>query len=565
MTSATIASSWDWLWEKHDQVKEMVRFFTKPADSLGPDPHSARAAGTGARADSPATSSPNGPGGTGGRPPRTYGTSQRVGLVLGPALFLATLLFFSPGDLSPEGKAILASTLWVATWWVTEAIPIPVTSLLPIVLFPLTGGLPIADTTVAYADDTVFLFMGGFMIALALERWNLHKRIALTIISVCGTSVDRIVLGFILATGLLSMWISNTATAMMMVPIGLAIVYQVADTLKDDPAVDTSKENFRFGKVLMFGIAYAASIGGLGTIVGSPPNAILVSVVQELYGIEISFAQWMAFGAPIAILFLLILWIYLVKIAMPMKVKHLPGGRDLIRREKKALGDASPEEKIVFAVFVLTALAWITRSFLLSRFIDGVSDAGIAIAAAIVLVLIPTISEKGGRILDWETAKTLPWGILLLFGGGLAIAAGFVATGLSDWVGAQLVFLEGMPVLVVLFVIVALTVFLTEFTSNTATATMLYPIMAALAVALSVHPYALLVAAAVASSYAFMMPVGTPPNAVVFGSGYLRIPEMIKTGFWLNVVVILVIPLAVYFLLPLLWGIDLGVLPEKFT
>lgn len=554
MSSATVETTWDWLWDKHDQVKDLIRFFTAPGDSAGSGPGGPPGAGA---ADSAAT------GGYGGKQPRTYGTSQGVGLVLGPLLFLITLIFFSPEGLSSEGKAVLASTLWVATWWVTEAIPIPVTSLLPIVLFPITGGLPIADTTSAYADDTVFLFLGGFMIALALERWNLHRRIALTIISITGTSMERIVLGFILATGLLSMWISNTATAMMMVPIGLAITYQVAETLNDE-GVDTSKENFRFGKVLMFAIAYSASIGGLGTIIGSPPNAILVSVVQETYGVEISFAQWMVFGAPIAIIFMFILWLYLVKVAMPMKVTHLPGGRDLIRKEIAALGKASPEEKIVFAVFVVTALAWITRSFLLSKFLPGISDAGIAIAASIVLVLVPTITERGGRILDWDTAKGLPWGILLLFGGGLAIAAGFVATGLSDWVGEQLVVLEGMPVLLVLFVIVGLTVFLTEFTSNTATATMLYPIMASLAAALAVHPYALLVAAAVGASYAFMMPVGTPPNAVVFGSGYLRIPEMIKTGFWLNVIVIITIPLVIYFFLPMLWGVDLGTFPESF-
>lgn len=546
------ATTWDWLWEKHDQVKDLIRFFAAPGDAVGGAPPGSSAAGAAATE------------GPGGKEPRTYGTAQRVGLVLGPLLFLVTLIFFSPEGLSYEGRAVLASTLWVATWWVTEAIPIPVTSLLPIVLFSVTGGLPIADTTSAYADDTVFLFLGGFMIALALERWNLHKRIALTIISITGTSMERIVLGFILATGLLSMWISNTATAMMMVPIGLAITYQVAEELKDDDAVDTTKENFRFGKILMFAIAYSASIGGLGTIIGSPPNAILVSVVEETYGIEISFAQWMIFGAPIAIVFMLILWLYLVKLALPMKVTHLPGGRDLIRKEIAALGKASPEEKIVFVVFVVTALAWITRSFLLTRFLPGISDAGIAITAAIVLVVVPTITERGGRILDWDTAKGLPWGILLLFGGGLAIAAGFVGTGLSDWVGEQLVFLEGMPVLVVLFVIVGLTVFLTEFTSNTATATMLYPIMASLAAALAVHPYALLVAAAVGASYAFMMPVGTPPNAVVFGSGYLRIPEMIKTGFWLNVIVIITIPLIIYFFLPMLWGVDLGVFPESF-
>lgn len=552
MSQTAVATTWDWLWDKHDQVKDLVMLFAKPA-SAASGGQQRTASGTAGNKTGPQS-----------QEPRPYKTGQMVGLILGPLLFLITILFLNPEALSDAGQGVLASTLWVATWWVTEALPIPVTSLLPIVLFPITAGLPVADISSSYADDTIFLFLGGFIIALAMEKWNLHKRIALNIISICGTSTERIVLGFILATGFLSMWISNTATAMMMVPIGLAIIYQVAESLKNEEGVDTSKENFVFGKVLMLAIAYAASIGGLGTLIGSPPNAILVSVVEETYGITISFAQWMLFGAPIAILFLFILWFYLVKFALPMKVKDLPGGRDVIRKEKKALGKASPEEKIVFVVFTLTALAWITRTFVLDRIIDGVSDAGIAITAAIVLFVVPTITKRGGRILDWETAVKLPWGILLLFGGGLAIAAAFVATGLADWVGEQLMFLEGMPVFLVLLVIVAITVFLTEFTSNTATATMLYPIMAALAAALAIHPYALLVAAAVGASYAFMMPVGTPPNAVVFGSGYLRIPEMIKAGFGLNVLVIALIPVAIFFLLPLLWGIDLSVFPERF-
>lgn len=550
MSRAAFATTWGWLWNKHDQVKDLVLFFAKPASSLSGAWQ--RTTG-GAATNLPAPQN---------REPRTYKTGQLVGLILGPILFVTVLALPSPEGLSEAGRAVMAGTLWIATWWVTEALPIPVTSLLPIILFPITADLPAAEVTSSYADDTIFLFLGGFMIALAMERWNLHRRIALNIISVCGTSTERIVLGFILATGFLSMWISNTATAMMMVPIGLAITYQVADSLKNEDGIERTKENFVFGKVLMLGIAYAASIGGLGTLIGSPPNVILVSVVEETYGITISFAQWMLFGTPIAIVFLFILWIYLVKFALPMDVKELPGGREVIRQEKKALGKASPEEKVVFTVFVVTALAWITHSFLLSPFIDGVSDAGIAITASVVLFLIPTISKRGGRILDWETAVKLPWGVLLLFGGGLAIAAAFVATGLADWVGGQLMFLQGMPIFVVLLVIVAITVFLTEFTSNTATATMLYPVMAALAAALGVHPYALMIAAAVAASYAFMMPVGTPPNAVVFGSGYLRIPEMIKAGFGLNLLVIGLIPVAIYFLLPLLWGIDLNTHPQ---
>lgn len=551
MNRATITTMWDWLWEKHDQAKEMFTQFSRPTETLK-------------KHLSQQTTSPTSKEGRNDQEPRQYRPSQSFGLFFGPILFVLTLMFFTPEGLPAGARGVLATTLWMAVWWITEAIPIPATSLLPIILFPLTGALELGATTAAYGSDTIFLFMGGFMIALAMEKWNLHKRIALSIIYVCGTSTDRIVFGFIIATGFISMWISNTATSMMMVPIGMAIIYQVSESLKDDQTIDTRPGHFAFGKALMLGIAYSASIGGLGTLVGTPPNALLAGVVEKLYGIQISFAQWFIFGAPVAVVFLIMTWFYLVKIAYPLKLKELPGGRKLIESEMKKLGPASFEEKAVLTIFVLTAAAWMSRSFLLSRWIPGIDDTIIAMAAAIVLFIIPSLNKKGDFLLDWETAKNLPWGILLLFGGGLAIAAAFVESGLSQWIGEQLTVLEGLPVYIVILTVVAITIFLTEFTSNTATSSMLYPIMAALALAIGVHPYALFVATSVAASYAFMMPVGTPPNAVVFGSGYLRIPDMIKTGFWLNVLVVALVPLIVYFFLPLLWGIDLGVVPQKF-
>jgi sodium-dependent dicarboxylate transporter 2/3/5 len=460
---------------------------------------------------------------------------------------------------------VLASTIWIAVWWMTEAIPIPATSLLPIILFPLTNGLDIGATTSSYGDGTIFLFMGGFMIALAMEKWNLHKRIALTIISVIGTNTDRIVLGFMVATGFLSMWISNTATAMMMVPIGLAIIYQVSDALKDNPSIDTSKENFNFGKSLMLGIAYSASIGGIATLIGTPPNALLAGAIDKLYGIKLSFAQWMLFGVPIAWLFILIVWYYLVKVAFRPEIKQLPGGKSVIEKEKKDLGTASFEEKAVFIVFIFAALAWITRTFLLQEYVSkNIDDTVIAMTAAIILFIIPAKNKKGDHLLDWESAVKLPWGILLLFGGGLAIASGFVDSGLSGWIGDQLSALQGVPLFIVLLVVTGLVIFLTEITSNTATASMMYPIMASLAVALGIHPYAVMIAAGVAASCAFMLPVATPPNAVVFGSGYLRIPDMAKAGFMLNIIGILIVTLAIYFLLPFAWGIDLTHVPELF-
>lgn len=545
------SSTWNRLWYMHDQVKDLFRFFFNP--------NTAEMASGGGGGQKVGVENAGG-----GRDPRSYSPAQLIGLVLGPLLFFITLLFFKPEGLSPEGVAILASTLWIATWWITEAIPIPVTSLLPLVLFPLSGGLEVKSTASAYGDETIFLFMGGFMIALAMEKWNLHRRIALTIISAIGTNMDRIVLGFMVATGFLSMWISNTATAMMMVPIGLAIIYQISDALKDNPSIDTSKENFGFGKALMLGIAYSASLGGIATLIGTPPNTVLAGAIDKIYGIELSFAKWMLFGVPLAWSFIFIAWFYLVKFAYPSKIKSLPGGRAVIDREKNKLGKASTEEKMVMTIFVLAAFSWISRTFLLSKFIDGLSDGVIAMVFAIILFIIPSVSKKGDHLLDWNTAVKLPWGILLLFGGGLAIAAGFVSSELSVWIGSQLSGLSGVNILIVILIVTTLVIFLTEITSNTATATMMFPIMASLSVALGFHPYALMIAAAVAASCAFMLPVATPPNAVVFGSGYLKIPDMAKAGFALNIIGIVLVTASIYFLLPLLWDIDLTTIPDTF-
>ncbi|HLS65864.1 MAG TPA: DASS family sodium-coupled anion symporter [Pseudogracilibacillus sp.] len=549
-----IQSLWNRMWVLHDEVKDLFRFFVNPTKS-----------NFGNRMDSKETnkklSNDNGNGGD--DEDRSYSKAQLIGLFLGPVLFIFMLLFFKPSGLSAEGIAIAASTIWIATWWITEAVPIPVTSLLPLILFPLTGGLEVGDTASAFGDETIFLFMGGFMIALAMEKWNLHRRMALTIISLIGTNMNRIVLGFMVATGFLSMWISNTATAMMMVPIGLAIIYQVTDALKDNPSVDTSKENFGFGKALMLGIAYSASIGGIATLIGTPPNTLLAGAINKMYGIELSFAKWMLFGVPFAWVFLIIVWIYLVKVAYPSKIKELPGGTAVIDKEKRKLGDASTEEKLVLIVFSLAAFSWITRTFLLSKFIDGLSDGIIAMFFALVLFIIPSVSKKGDHLLDWETAVKLPWGILLLFGGGLAIASGFVNSGLSEWIGTQLTGLQGVSLLIVVLTVAALVIFLTEITSNTATASMMYPIMASLAVALGYHPYALMIAAGVAASCAFMLPVATPPNAVVFGSGYLRIPDMAKAGFMLNIIGAILVSITIYFILPVAWGVDLTSIPQS--
>lgn len=483
-------------------------------------------------------------------------TSKKIGLVGGPLAFILVLLFVHPKGMSEDANAVLASTAWIAVWWITEAIPIAVTSLLPIILFPLTGALGLQQTTSSFGHRYIFLYIGGFILAIAIERWNLHKRMALSIINFIGTNVTSIILGFMVATAFLSMWISNTATSVMMLPIGMAIVAQ----LQDNP--DTiENENRIFGKALMLAIAYSASIGGIATLIGTPPNLVLAGVLQETYDIEITFSKWIIYGLPISILLLFICWQYLVRFAFTFKQKTFPGGKEEIKKQLTALGKITYEEKLVLGVFVFTAFAWITRSFLLNRFIPNLDDTIIAILSAVILFLLPT--SKGDRkILKWEEAVKLPWGILLLFGGGLALAEGFKTSGLAEWIASQMTLLQGVTIIVLVLVLVAAVNFLTEITSNLATTSMLLPILAPMAMTIDVHPYILMVAATTAASCAFMLPVATPPNAVVFGSGYLRIPDMVRAGIWLNILSILLITLLVYFLLPLVWGFDPTVFPE---
>ncbi len=481
---------------------------------------------------------------------------KMLGLFGGPLLFLLILTAFHPEGMSKEANAILASTVWVAIWWITEAIPIAVTALLPIILFPLSGGLGLSETTAAFGHKYVFLYIGGFIIAIAIERWDLHKRIALNIIKFIGTNVSSMILGFMVATAFLSMWISNTATSVMMLPIGMAIVAQ----LRDNPAT-IENENLIFGKALMLAIAYSASIGGMATLIGTPPNLVLAGVVKETYGVEITFSKWIIFGLPISIILLLICWKYLTGYAFKFQQKKFPGGREEINRQLEKLGKITYEEKLVLIVFAITAFAWISRSFLLKKFMPAIDDTIIAMLGAVVLFLLPSKSEKG-KLMDWETAVKLPWGILLLFGGGLAIASGFQATGLAEWIGQQMSLMGGVALLLVLFIIIASVNFLTEITSNLATTAMLLPVLAAMAITIDVHPYILLVGATVAASCAFMLPVATPPNAVVFGSGYLTIPDMMKAGIWMNILSILLLTAITYYVLPLVWGFEPGKFPE---
>ena len=476
---------------------------------------------------------------------------KNFGLILGPSLFLIILIWFHPEGLSKEANAILASTIWIAVWWITEAVPIAITSLLPVVLFPLTGGMELAETTASFGHRYIFLYIGGFILAIAIERWNLHKRIALNIIQLIGTNVKNVILGFMVATAFLSMWISNTATSVMMLPIGMSIISQLMDNPKT-----VENENQNFGKALMLAIAYSASIGGMATLIGTPPNLVLATIVQETYGIEITFSKWFMFGLPISLILLAICWKYLTEIAFTFKQKKFPGGRNEINKQLKSLGKLSYEEKMVLLIFVGTAFAWITRSFLLQKLIPNLDDTIIAVIAGILLFILPASKSKNRKLINWEEAVKLPWGILLLFGGGLALAQGFKTSGLAEWIGGQLTLLEGASIFILLLFLIALVNFLTEITSNLATTAMILPILAPLSLVLDVNPFMLMVGATVAASCAFMLPVATPPNAVVFGSGYLRIPDMAKTGVWMNLFSIIFLTIMVYFLLPILWGFN---------
>jgi sodium-dependent dicarboxylate transporter 2/3/5 len=480
------------------------------------------------------------------------------GLILGPVLFLITIQFFHPSDLSIEGKYVLASTLWIATWWVLEVISISATALLPIILFPLLGVLDIKEATTAYGHPYIFLYVGGFVLAIAIERWNLHRRIALNIIHLIGSNLKQIILGFMVATAFLSMWISNTATSVMMLPIGIAIVKQ----LKVHSGAE-SETSTKFGKALMLSIAYSASIGGIATLIGTPPNLVLAGVVQDLYDIEITFSSWFMIGLPVSIILLTISWWYLTSRAFDFTHSSFPGGRTEIKKQIKALGKISYEEKVVLTVFVLTAFAWISRSALLNRFIPSLDDTMIAVTSAMVLFVLPASREKKRRMITWDEAVKLPWGVLILFGGGLALAKGFTSSGLADWLGHQMSLLEGYSLVVLLIVLILSVNFLTEITSNLATTAMLLPILASLAFTIDVHPIMLMVGATLAASCAFMLPVATPPNAVVFGSGYLRISNMVKKGIWLNLISIFIIFLMVYFFLPQLWDLNPYEFPNK--
>lgn len=482
---------------------------------------------------------------------------SRIGLFLGPIAFCVILGIVKSPGLNSESLAMLALTVWMAIWWITEAMPIAGTAILPLILMPLLGILKIDLVSANYMHPTVLLYMGGFLLATGIEKWNLHQRIALNIINLLGTDLRKIVLGFILATGFLSMWISNSATALMMLPIGLAVVNQ----FKVQLGTSQLKLSENLGKNIMLGIAYSASIGGMATLIGTPTNAILAAVVKEMYQYSIPFDKWMLFGLPFSLILLGICWYYLVSFGNPLPKKfQLGDAKTVISEQLKSLGKITFEEKTVLIVFGLVCFSWISRSFFLAKLIPGIDDTIIVLTGVVLLLLLPS-SKSGERILDWKTAEKIPWGVLILFGGGLALAEGFKETGLADWIGQKFTLIEGVGFFILLLIIIASVNFLTEVTSNVATASMLLPILAAVALKLDLHPFGLMIGATIAASCAFMLPVATPPNAVVFGSGYLQMKDMVKAGLWLNILSILIITLMVYFILPWLWGIELEAYP----
>ena len=484
-----------------------------------------------------------------------YSSRKWGGLVGGPVVFVAMLLVPAPESLGAAGWYTAAVGLLMAIWWMTEALPIPVTALLPVALFPLLDIRSVGDTTAPYANPLIFLFLGGFLIAIAMQRWNLHRRIALRIIRIMGAEPRALMAGIMIAAAFLSMWISNTATAMMLLPIGLSLV-ELARSKGEAPPERIQA----FAVGLMLAIAYACNIGGVGTLIGTPPNALLAGFLDESYGVEVGFAQWMAMGIPVVAVGLPLTFLLLTRWLFPVGDLELVGGDELVRRELHRLGRIRGPELMVGGVFVGVALLWISRP-LLEPVVPGLSDAGIAMIGGLLLFILPVDLRSLSFVLDWKSAKELPWDVLILFGGGLSLAAAIEATGLASWIGEGLAIVGGLPILLVVLVVSASIVALTEVTSNTATAAAFLPIMASVAVGIGENPFLLIIPVALATSSAFMLPVATPPNAIVYGSDMLTIPRMARAGVWVNLLFVLLITVAAYGLVPLVFGVEIGTVP----
>ncbi|GAB49622.1 SLC13 family permease [Mobilicoccus pelagius] len=515
---------------------------------------------------------------------------QLTGLAAG--LLAAALVYvLMPGDVPADARLTAATAVLMGLWWMTEAVPIPATALLPLVVFPLfASDVSVNDVGASYGNNIIFLFMGGFFLALAMQRWNLHRRIALVTVRLMGTSSSLVIAGFMIATGFLSMWVSNTATAVMMLPIGVSVLMLVAGLDADaadpdheadaasapdadadpatdagaDPATDAAVEEAtrtNFGTALMLGIAYSASLGSLGTLIGTPPNTLLAGFMDQTYGVRIDFFRWMMVGVPLAVVFLVVCWFLLTHVLFRPETARIAGGRELFDTELEKLGPTSSGERRVLAIFVLAATAWVALP-LVSEFVLGlksslVSDAGIAIIVGLLLFLLPSGSARGVRLLDWDTAVSLPWGVLLLFGGGLALSEQFTSSGLTKWIGGQVSALGALPVVALMAIIAAGVLFLTELTSNTATAATFLPVAGGVATGLGIDPMLLAVPVALSATCAFMLPVATPPNAIAYGSGYVSVGQMVKGGLLLNLIGIVLVTLTASTLLVWAFGITL--------
>ena len=502
----------------------------------------------------------------------THSTVQWIGLIAGPLLALVVYSLLpstyqngagEAAEFTHAGRATTGVAVWMAVWWMTEAIPIYATSLLPLAILPLFGAFTIRETAAPYAHELIYLFMGGFLIALSMERWGLHRRFAFGALRLVGTKPHRVVFGFMAATAFMSMWVSNTATTIMMLPIALSVIdlvlRQAGGKTIDETETFSEGEGHNFALCLLLGIAYAASIGGIGTLIGTPPNLFLASYIETHLGREISFVRWMGVGLPLVIVFLPIVWVLITRVLYPIRVGSIEGGSTLIRDGYRKLGPMKRGEWTTLAVFLVAAASWILRPLLRKISVSGVhpfeglSDPGIAMIAALALFVIPIDARKRVFAMDWQTAIKLPWGILVLFGGGLSLAAAISANGVGEFIGNQVAVLGVLPGVVLVLVVTAMMIFLTELTSNTATAATLIPILAAIAPGLGLSPYALIVPAAIAASCAFMLPVATPPNAIVFGSGYVRINQMARAGLWLNIIGIVLVTILTYaIVIPLL-------------
>ncbi len=483
-----------------------------------------------------------------------HSSARRAWLPLIAGPIAGGIAFALTATLAPEAKitaALAAAVLaWMAVWWLTEAVPLAITSLLPLVLFPVLGVAGGKEAAAPYADRIIFLYVGGFFLALGMEKWGLHRRIALATLLLVGTSPNRLVGGVMLVTGIISMWVSNTATAMMMLPIATSLI--------DRMERHTGRPAGNFALCLLLGVAYAASIGGIGTPIGTPPNAVMVAFVERQYGVHIGFLEWSIVGVPFALVFLLVAWLYLTRFACPIREAALPGGRDGIRRDLAALGPMSRGERSVLIVFLLTVAGWMLREPIarivpddIGKWITtAIDDTTVALVGGLLLFVIPVDLRRAKFVMDWDAVSKLPWDVLLLFGGGLSLAVGVQSSGLADVLAGALGATHAWPMVLTMLLLLTASVFLSEVTSNTAQANLFMPILAGVALATGIAPLEVIAPCTIALSCAFMMPMGTPPNAIVFGSGRVTIRQMARAGLGLNLLGIGLVLVAAYTLIP---------------